>query len=69
MGYQEFCEEIEKSTFTAYCKDADDNLIKICGPFKSKDALWEILRNDNRHLKVITVLSQEDIEFIIDTLK
>jgi hypothetical protein len=39
LSYKEFCEETEKSTFTAYCKDADGNLIKISGPFKTKDAL------------------------------
>lgn len=66
LSYEEFCEETEKSTFTAFCKDADGNLIKISGPFKSKEALHVILKNDYRDLKVITVLSQEDIDFIKD---
>jgi hypothetical protein len=66
LSYEEFCEETKKSTFTAYCKDADGNLIKINGPFKSKEALHVILKNDYRDLKVITVLSQEDIDFIKD---
>lgn len=59
LSYEEFCEETENSTFTAFCKDAGGNLIKISGPFKSKEALRVILRNDYRDLKVITVLSQE----------
>lgn len=58
LSYEDFCEETEKSTFTAFCKDADGNLIKISGPFKSKVALRVILRNDYRDLKVITVLLQ-----------
>lgn len=24
MSYEDFCEEIKKSTFTAYCKDAEE---------------------------------------------
>lgn len=39
LSYEEFCEETEKSTFTAFCIDADGNLIKICRPFRSKEAL------------------------------
>lgn len=36
LSYEEFCGETEKSTFTAYCKDADGNLIKISDRITAK---------------------------------
>ena len=36
LSYEELCGETEKSTFTAYCKDADGNLIKIVDPITAK---------------------------------
>ena len=68
MGYEEFCESLEKGP-TAFCKDGNGNLIKIVNFHGSKDAFREVLERDFAHLKVITVLSQKDIDFIRDTLK
>ena len=34
LGYEEFCEQLDKNIFTAYCKDTDNNLIKISGRTK-----------------------------------
>lgn len=31
LGYEEFCEQLDKTIFTDYCKDADNKLIKISG--------------------------------------
>lgn len=39
LGYEEFCEQLDKTIFTAYCKDADKNLIKISGPYNCKEEL------------------------------
>lgn len=38
LGYEEFCEQLDKTIFTAYCKDANNNLIKISGPYRHKPA-------------------------------
>jgi len=69
MGYEEFCEALEKDALTAFCKDANSNLIQIENFLGSKDAFREVLERDFAHLKIITVLSQEDIDFIRDILK
>ena len=37
LGYEEFCEQLDKTIFTAYCKDEDNNLIKISGPYNCKE--------------------------------
>ncbi|MGI6751556.1 MAG: hypothetical protein ACOX4U_02925 [Anaerovoracaceae bacterium] len=29
LGYEEFCRQLNKTIFAAYCKDADSNRIKI----------------------------------------
>jgi hypothetical protein len=39
LGYEGFCEQLDKTTFTAYCKDADNNLIKISGSYNYKGEL------------------------------
>ena len=39
IDYEEFCEHLNKTIFTAYCKDADNNLIKISGEYKSNEEL------------------------------
>lgn len=39
LGYDEFCEHLDKTIFTAYCKDADNNLIKISGPYNIRKAI------------------------------
>ena len=69
LGYEEFCEQLDKTIFTAYCKDADNNLIKISGPYNCKEELEKQLQEHFSHLKVITVLSKEDIAFIKENLK
>lgn len=69
LGYEEFCEQLNKSIFTAYCKDADNNLITISGPYNRKEELEKQLQKYYSHLKVITVLSEEDIAFIKETLR
>lgn len=69
MGYEEFCEALEKNALTAFCKDEKGNLIKIENFLGSKDDFREVLERDFAHLKIITVLSQEDIDCIRDTLK
>lgn len=69
LGYEEFCKQLDKTIFTAYCKDADNNLIKISGPYKRKEELEKQLQEHFSHLKVITVLSEEDIAFIKENLE
>jgi len=69
MGYEEFCEALGKDALIAFCKDEKGNLIKIENFLGSKDAFREVLERDFAHLKVITVLSQEDIDFIRNALK
>ncbi len=64
LGYEEFCEQLDKTIFTAYCKDADNNLIKISGPYNCKEELEKQLQEHFSHLKVITVLSEDDVAFI-----
>jgi len=39
LDYEEFCEQLDKTIFTAYCKDADNNLIKISAPYNRKEEL------------------------------
>lgn len=68
MGYEEFCESLEKG-LTAFCKDGNDNLIKIVNFHGSKEEFHSVLERDYPHLHIITVLSQEDIDFIRDALK
>lgn len=68
LGYEEFCEQLNKSIFTAYCKDADNNLITISGPYNRKEELEKQLQKYYSHLKVITVLSEEDIAYIKENL-
>ena len=69
LSYEEFCEQLDKTIFTAYCKDADNNLIKISGPYNRKEELEVQLKEHFRHLKEITVLSEEDIAFIKEKLE
>ena len=69
LSYEEFCEQLEKAIFTAYCKDADNNLITICGPYNRKEELEKQLQEHFSHLKVITVLSEADIAFIKENLE
>lgn len=69
LGYEEFCEHLNKTIFTAYCKDADNNLITISGPYNCKEELEKQLQVHYSHLKVMTVLSEEDIAFIKVNLK
>ncbi|HAX50434.1 MAG TPA: hypothetical protein DCX82_00575 [Lachnospiraceae bacterium] len=69
LGYEEFCEHLNKTIFTAYCKDADNNLITISGPYNCKEELVKQLQDHFSHLKVITVLSEEDIAFIKENLE
>ena len=69
LDYEEFCEQLDKTIFTAYCKDADNNLIKISGPYNRKEELEKQLQEHFSHLKVITVLSEEDMAFIKETLE
>ena len=69
LGYEEYCEQLDKTIFTAYCKDADNNLIKISGPYNRKEELEKQLQEHFSHFKVITVLSDEDIAFIKEKLE
>ncbi|MDD4690097.1 MAG: hypothetical protein PHE51_10175 [Eubacteriales bacterium] len=69
LGFEEFCEQLNRTIFTAYCKDADNNLIKISGPYNGKEELEKQLQEHFSHLKVITVLSEEDIAFIKENLE
>ena len=68
LSYEEFFEHLDKTIFTAYCKDADNNLIKISGLYNCKKELEKQLQEHFSHLKVITVLSEEDIAFIKENL-
>jgi len=68
LGYEEFCEQLDK-TILAYCKDADNNLIKISGQYNCKKELEKQVQEHFSHLKVITVLSEEDIAFIKENLE
>ncbi|NLK71512.1 MAG: hypothetical protein GX285_00645, partial [Clostridiales bacterium] len=68
-GYEEFCEDLDKTIFTAYYKDADNNLIKISGPYNGKEKLEKQVQEHFSHLKVIIVLSEEDIAFIKENLE
>ena len=69
LGYEEFCEQLNKTIFTGLCKDADNNLIRISGPYNCKEVLEEQLQEHFSLLKVITVLSEEDIAFIKENLE
>ena len=69
LGYEEFCEHLNKTIFTAYCKDADNNLIKISGLYNRKEELEKQLQEHFKHLKVITIVSEEDIAFIKENLE
>ena len=69
LGYEEFCEQLDKTIFTAYCKYANNNLIKISGPYRHKEELEKQLKEHYSHLKVITVLSEEDIVIIREALE
>lgn len=69
LDYEEFCEHLNKTIFTAYCKDADSNLITISGLYNCKEELEKQLQEHFSHLKVITVLSEEDIAFIKENLE
>ena len=69
LGYEEFCEQLDKTIFTAYCKDANNNFITISGPYKHKEELEKQLQEHFSHLKVITVISKEDIAFIKENLE
>jgi hypothetical protein len=69
LGYEDFCDQLDKTIFTAYCKDADNNMITISGPYNRKEVLEKQLHEHYSHLKVITVLSEEDIAFIKVNLK
>lgn len=64
LGYDEFCEQLDKTIFTAYCKDADNNLIRVSGPYNHREELEKQLLEHFSHLKVISVLSEQDIDFI-----
>jgi len=55
LSYEEFCEHLNKAIFTAYCKDADNNLITISGPYNCKEELEKQLQEHFNHLKVIRV--------------
>ncbi len=68
LCYEEFCEQLDKTIFTAYCKDTDNNLIKIRGPYNCKKELEKQVEEHFSHLKIITVLSAEDIAFIKESL-
>ena len=69
LGYEEFCEHLNMTIFTAYCKDADNNMITISGPYNRKEELGKQLQEHLSHLKVITVLSEADIAFIKESLE
>ena len=69
LGYEDFCEQLDKTIFTAYCKDADNNLITISSPYNGKEEIEKQLQEHYSHLKVITVLSEEDIAFIRENLE
>ncbi|MFV0363088.1 MAG: hypothetical protein ACK5LL_08370 [Suipraeoptans sp.] len=69
LGYEEFCKQLDKTIFTAYCKDANNNLITISGPYNCKEELEKQLQVYYSHLKVITVISEEDIAFIKENIK
>lgn len=69
LGYEKFCEQLNKTIFTAYCKDEDNNLIKISGPYNRKEELEKQLQEHFSHLKVITVLSEGDIAFIKENIE
>ncbi|NLB81783.1 MAG: hypothetical protein GX800_09315 [Clostridiaceae bacterium] len=68
LSYEEFCKQLNKTILTAYCKNADENLIKISGPYNCKEELEKQLQEHFGHLKVIIVLSEEDIAFIKENL-
>jgi hypothetical protein len=55
-------------TLTAFCKDADGNLIRIGGGTVSKEHFREELQCSFPHLEIITVLTDEDITFIKEML-
>ncbi len=69
LSYEEFCEQLNKTIFTAYCKDSNNNFIKISGPYNCKEELEKQLQKHFSHLKVITVLSEADIAFIKENLE
>jgi len=57
-----------KTIFTAYGKDADNNFITINGIYNGKGELEKQLQEHFSHLKVSTVLSEEDVAFIKENL-
>jgi hypothetical protein len=69
LSYDEFCEHLNKTIFIAYCKDADNSLITISGSYNCKEELEKQLQEHFSYLKVMTVLSEEDIVFIKKNLR
>lgn len=69
LGYEEFCEQLNKTILTAFCKDADNNIITISDPYNRKEELEKQLQEHYSQLKVITVLSEADIAFIKESLE
>ncbi len=64
LDYVEFIEQLGKIIFTAFCKDTDNNLIKVSGPYNSKEELEKQLQEHYSHFKVMAVLSEENIDLI-----
>lgn len=69
LGYEKFCEYLNKTIFIAYYKDSDNILMKISGPYNCKEELEKQVQEHFSHLKVITVLFEEDIAFIKRSLE
>ncbi|HQB28314.1 MAG TPA: hypothetical protein PLO29_05140 [Paludibacter sp.] len=69
LGYEEFCEQLDKTIFTAYCTDSNINMITISGPYNRKEVLEKQLQEHYSHLKGITVLANDDIAYIKENLK
>jgi hypothetical protein len=51
LGYEEFCEQLNKTIFTAYCKDADNNLVKISGPYNPQRRIRKAIAGAFQPLK------------------
>jgi hypothetical protein len=45
LGYEEFCEHLDKTIFISYCKDAENNMITISDPHNRKEELEKQLQD------------------------
>ncbi len=54
----------ENRTFTAFCKDVAGNMIQFVGCYAAKADFMAALELQHRELRVVAIVSEEDVAFI-----